>query len=286
LTLAGRDRARGIVIRIPHAHADEDDDRLIPGSTLEAIARAIADEYSDSQVPRFLRESGIPDEIAFQPWNVDRSEFVLGVFYQLSEGGAAYRRVLRTFIGQFLDGYLQFQPDEEIRSRIVVEFARQGWHVRGGTLVIGEHVRLASRATSTLSRETQRVAGLHPAIRHVAARYLDSGQLEVAIFESFKAIIQKVKDLSGLDMDGSDLMARAFNGNPAPIQLGETSTDLGRDIQEGYRFIFMGSIRAIRNRDAHQPFQPLSEQEALEELGLISLLLRRLDAAVGTQTKK
>jgi len=75
------------------------------------------------------------------------------------------------------------------------------------------------------------------------------------------------------------LMTKAFNGNPPPIQFGDSSTELGRDIQEGYRFIFMGAIRAIRNRDAHQPFQPLSEQEALEELGLISLLLRRLDAS-------
>ncbi len=74
-------------------------------------------------------------------------------------------------------------------------------------------------------------------------------------------------------------MAKAFNGSPPPIQFGDPSTDLGRDIQEGYRFIFMGAIRAIRNRDAHQPFQPLGEQEALEELGLISLLLRRLDAS-------
>lgn len=279
LTIPGRDRARGIVVHTPHPDSGEDDGRLIPGSSLEAIARAIGEEYTDSQVPRFLRESGIPDALALQPWNVERWEFVLGVFDQLGAGGAAGRRDLRTFIGRWLDGDLQFQPEQELRSHLLAQFARQGWQVRNGRLVIGDRVRPTEPAASTLSRETRRVADLHPAIRQVAARYLDSGQLEVAIFESFKAVIRKVKDLSGLDMDGSDLMTKAFNGNPPPIQFGDSSTELGRDIQEGYRFIFMGAIRAIRNRDAHQPFQPLSEQEALEELGLISLLLRRLDAS-------
>lgn len=79
LTLAGRDRARGIVKRAPHPDSDEDDERIIPGSSLEAIARAISDEYSDSQVARFLLESGIPTAYADQPWSGDRTEYVLSV---------------------------------------------------------------------------------------------------------------------------------------------------------------------------------------------------------------
>ncbi len=106
LTIAGRDRARGIVVQLAHPDFDEDDGRLIPGSSLETIARAIGDEYSDSQVPRFLRESGISDALALQPWNVERWEFVLGVFDQLGAAGAAGRRELRTFIGRWLDGDL------------------------------------------------------------------------------------------------------------------------------------------------------------------------------------
>jgi uncharacterized protein (TIGR02391 family) len=281
LTLAGRDRARGIVIQVPHPHSDEDDERIIPGSSLESIARAISNEYSDSQVTRFLRESGIPAAYADEPWSGDRTEYVLNALDRLAADGSANRRVLRLFIGGLLDGRLQFQPDPAICARLKSQLARQGWHLRDGLLVIGERT-LTPEPSTTLPRESRRISGLHPAIRQVAVRYLDAGQLEVAVFEAFKAVVARVKDLSGLDIDGSDLMGKAFNGTPPPIQFGDQSTDLGRDIQEGYRFIFMGAIRAIRNRDAHQPFQPLSEEETLEELGLISLLLRRLDAATSS----
>src|SRR5580693_7145196 len=59
LLLDGRDRARGRVIQRPLPDRDEDDDRPITGMTLEEIARAIGDTYSASQLPRYLRDSGL-----------------------------------------------------------------------------------------------------------------------------------------------------------------------------------------------------------------------------------
>ena len=93
LTLAGRDRARGRVITRPLPHPDEDDDRPIYGTTLEQIARAIADVFTGAQLPRFLRESGVPNE--FIPSDVTGSkwEYMFQVLESLHEGGSAARRV-------------------------------------------------------------------------------------------------------------------------------------------------------------------------------------------------
>ena len=88
---------------------------------------------------------------------------------------------------------------------------------------------------------------------------------------------KRVKEMTGLDADGSDLMARAFADKDGPLQIGG-SDDTGRNIQAGYRFLFMGAVRGIRNPDAHELFVPLSDEEAFELLGLASLLMRRLDA--------
>jgi hypothetical protein len=41
----------------------------------------------------------------------------------------------------------------------------------------------------------------------------------------------------------------------------------------------MGAILGTRNPSAHERFGPLDAQEALEYLGLASLLMRRLDDA-------
>ncbi len=45
----------------------------------------------------------------------------------------------------------------------------------------------------------------------------------------------------------------------------------------------MGAVRGIRNPNAHELFIPLNEEEAFEQLGLASMLLRRLDG-VKSQT--
>lgn len=41
----------------------------------------------------------------------------------------------------------------------------------------------------------------------------------------------------------------------------------------------MGAMRGIRNPHAHEHFPGLDENEALEQLGFASMLMRRLDEA-------
>jgi hypothetical protein len=138
LVLDGRDRARGRVIQRPLPDPDEDDDRPITGMTLEEIARAIGDTYNAPQLPRYLRESGIPQE--FLPAEVvgNKWEYVLGVFEALHDGGSAARRALRQFISGWLEGRYHTPPRPEARKRIAALLAAQGWHVHEGRLVIGE----------------------------------------------------------------------------------------------------------------------------------------------------
>jgi uncharacterized protein (TIGR02391 family) len=118
-----------------------------------------------------------------------------------------------------------------------------------------------------------------PDVREVADRYLESGYPEVAIFEAFKAINNRVKAMTGLDLDGSKLMGEAFADTDPPIILGDPCTETGRNIQAGFRLLFMGAVRGIRNPDAHELFKALDAEEALETLAFASMLMRRLDAA-------
>ena len=64
---------------------------------------------------------------------------------------------------------------------------------------------------------------------------------------------------------------------PPPLKLADLTTETGKGIQEGFRFIFMGAVRGIRNRDAHELFRPLDDEDAIEQLSLASMLMRRLD---------
>lgn len=278
LRLDGRDRARGREIQRPLADPDEDDDRPITGMTLEEIARAIGDTYTAAQLPRYLRESGIPEQFIPAETGGNKWEYALGVFEALHDGGSAARRALRQFVGGWLEGRYHSPPRPDVRKRTVALLATQGWHVHEGRLIIGERT-LDAVGTLTALGQDARIAALHADVREVADRYLESGHPEVAIFEAFKAINNRVKAMTGLDLDGAKLMAEAFKDSDPPLRLGDLSSDTGRDVQAGFRFMFMGVVRGIRNPDAHERFKALDAEEALETLAFASMLMRRLDSA-------
>jgi len=278
VTLAGRDRARGLEIRRPLPDPNEDDDRPITGMTLEEIARAIGDTYTAAQVPRYLHESGVPEQFISQEAAGNKWEYVLGILEALHDGGSAARRSLRQFIGGWLEGRYHTPPHPDVRKRIVALLAAQGWHVHDGRLVIGERTFEAVGTLTPLGQDA-RIAALHADVREVADRYLESGHAEVAIFEAFKAINNRVRAMTGLDLDGAKLMAAAFKDDDPPLRLGDLSSETGTNIQAGFRFVFMGAVRGIRNPDAHERFKALDAEEALETLAFASMLMRRLDNA-------
>jgi uncharacterized protein (TIGR02391 family) len=279
VTLAGRDRARGRVIQRPLPDPDEDDDRLITGMTLEEVARSIADVYTGRQLPRYLEDSGVPERYLADVEGQAKWEYVLSVLERLHDGGSEARRVLCEFIGGWLDGRHHDPPGPEIRRRVTALLAQQGWHVRDGRLVIGERTYDAAGTLTPLGRDV-RVAALHPEIRQVADRYIQGGRMEVAIFESFKAVVNRVKTMTGVEGDGgAGMLGQVLSDDNPRLVLGDLSTQTGKDIQRGMRFLFMGAATAIRNPDAHEQFKALQPEEGFEEVAFASMLMRRLDEA-------
>ena len=259
LTLDGRDRARGRVIQLGLPDPDEDDGRIITGLTLEEIARSIGATYTPAQLPRYLHESGIPDEALPPSGEGDNWLYVLDVLSTLHDGGSAARRSLREFIGGWLDGRYHTPPPVEVRRRIVALLGQQGWHVRDGRLVIGERLYVEPGTVMPLGRDAL-LAGLHANIRQAIERFVED-HLDVAIFKSFKAINNRVKEMSSLDLDGSKLMDATLNVTNPKIRFADLSSQTGKDVQQGLHFLFKGAVQAFRNLDAHEQFRLLDEEE-------------------------
>jgi hypothetical protein len=55
-------------------------------------------------------------------------------------------------------------------------------------------------------------------------------------------------------------------------------------VQAGHREFFVGAVQAIRNPSAHEPLGVMGINEALELLGLASLLMRLLYCALPAST--
>lgn len=244
LTLAGRDRARGRMITTPLTDPDEDDGRMIAGLTIEEIARSIDNTYTAAQLPRYLRDSGIP--VDFVPPDVagDKWLYMFYILSALHEGGSAARRALREFIGSWLEGRYHAPPSTEIRKRIVALFVQRGWHVDNGRLVVGERQYSEPGTVTPLGRDA-RLQRLHTDIRQVIERFVED-HLDVAIFEAFKAVNNRVKTMTGLDLDSSKLFDKVFGTSQPMIQFADLTTQTGRDVQQGLYFIFKRAARGIR----------------------------------------
>jgi uncharacterized protein (TIGR02391 family) len=117
---------------------------------------------------------------------------------------------------------------------------------------------------------------IHPDISAVALKLFDDGHYPQATFEAFKLIDNKVKDVSGIQETGFKLMMAAFNEASPKIKLNNLATQSDKDEQLGFRYIFAGSMSAIRNPRGHDlKSDPIDL--CLDHLSFASVLLRTFE---------
>lgn len=123
---------------------------------------------------------------------------------------------------------------------------------------------------------------LHPDIVAISKSRYESGHHADSVEAAFKEINSRVKatvkQLTGKEYDGADLMNRTFSPTNPLITLDDLTTEDGKNIQQGYMQIFAGSMTGIRNPKAHSNVT-LKAEEAIPFLFLASLLLTKYEVA-------
>lgn len=143
------------------------------------------------------------------------------------------------------------------------------------------------RARSFTEARSEPIGGSHPfdernihsKIEGVSKNLFDDGHYAQATFEAYKLIDKEVANQAKISESGVKLMMRAFNEQSPLIKLTDLSTVSKKDEQEGYKFIFSGSVMAIRNPRGHEYGIKDSPTDCLDHLSLASMLLRRLESA-------
>jgi uncharacterized protein (TIGR02391 family) len=120
------------------------------------------------------------------------------------------------------------------------------------------------------------VMHFHTLIIKVTKPLYANGHYAQAIFEAFKAVENFVKKKSGSNLYGKQLMATVFNEEKPIIQVPEAGF-FDKDVQEGFKFLFMGASQGIRNPKAHNEVIQNDPYITLEYLGFASFLLKRID---------
>jgi hypothetical protein len=179
----------------------EDDGKPITRLTFERITAILAAAYEEPHLRLFLRDGGIPEEM-IKPLGEDGGGLA-GVFSRFNAGEANERRVLRQFLGRWLDQQLDSGPNADQERELREDLARQGWFTRDGILVRGEPLH---RATMAPLLGGDLLSNYHPRVQEAARPSFSVGNRAAAVFEAFKAIELRVRDLSASERSGVALM--------------------------------------------------------------------------------
>jgi uncharacterized protein (TIGR02391 family) len=120
---------------------------------------------------------------------------------------------------------------------------------------------------------------MHGDISAVAGALYADGHYTSAVFEAFRTVETRVKQLSGVEQSGKKLMSQVFGGTTPRLDITTTTGQNAVDEREGFNQLFMGAAQGLRNPRGHETPSLDTAEEALEYLAIASMLMRRLDRA-------
>jgi uncharacterized protein (TIGR02391 family) len=261
-------------------------------SVVLGIARILGDTglgYTGSEIGRLLAECQLPD-----PGPITKRERIYQALLK-SQARDGSGRPVAVFLQAAMDP-VRYAGDRSTfdgrRDELNVVLAFAGVTLR-------EDGKLAAvRAAATLTEAEKRANRLRTELvrRGIAGDVLRFCRPELvdgnyfhAVFEATKSVAQKLRDRTGLTLDGQTLVEAALSiqgGRKTPMLAWNTLTTT-TEISEhrGIALMLSGVFCYFRNLPAHVPkveAPVVSEEQALEVLTILSFLPRKLDAAVPT----
>ncbi len=262
-----------------------------PLQYIRAICEVIADTnrgLTGAQIGEYLSLVGIPDpEPGITKWRRLYSALTSHQEEQQNADG------IIAFIETAMSPVLYSKNPEnysERRHELNRVLAFCGFHLTE------EGKMVADRPVNTLSEAAQRerearnrerrligrltARGVHEDVLNFCRAELLEDNYFHAVLEATKSVADKIRRMSGLAFDGSQLVRAAFSGDNPLLALNDLTTPTHRSEQAGFMNLLMGMFSMFRNPVAHEPriTWPIDEQDALDLMSLVSYFHRRLDS--------
>ena len=131
-------------------------------------------------------------------------------------------------------------------------------------------------------RDDLAVRNVHPDVLRFCRAELVADNYFHAVLEAVKSVSDKIRGKTGLSEDGSALVDQAFGGAAPLLAINALATDSQWSEQKGFANLLRGTFGMFRNPTAHEARinWPMTKEDAEDLLSLVSLIHRRLDAAV------
>lgn len=252
---------------------------------LEAVCRVLGDTangLTGYEIEHILREICIADPTpAMTKW-----KRLFNALAQAQKNYSAGNHVI-----QFVNKAMappRYASAPEIFSRrqdglnVALSFAGYAVNDKGQVIrATRESTVEGARARAKRLLSTLQGRGTHPEIlKYCNAELLHDNYFH-AVLEAVKGMAERLRQMSGLGTDGTELINTVLSTKKPIIALNSLSSETELNEQRGIANLLVGVFGAVRNPTAHAPkiVWAMAEQDALDVFGILSYVHRKLDSA-------
>jgi|GEM_PF-1564821 len=223
--------------------------------------------FAKSSVERYLNTSGSKKqklEYGFTKLYRDHKSLPSIIIRKVVPASVAYRKHMRNpLTRKELDQLSECLFDLEIDMRS--ELSR---------VVLDESLPPITIPPEKL-KEHLRQHDLHPLILSEPYQLFEDGHFNEAVRKVGERFEDKVREISGMESSGRDLMSKAFADGRC-LNLNGLEKENHDSFIVGYKFLAMGAMAAIRNVFSHGDEESRSPEECYEMLLFFNLMFRWL----------
>jgi len=248
---------------------------------LEQLAKLLGEKVTGSQLPLMLEQVSLTDQIELST----KWKRIYNAFARYQNDKNCSNQIMN-FIKLVLEpaSYITKSSHyHDILNNVSAILSFVGFEIRDDgriyECVRSKTVTDAEQRAKTLKKQLE-YRNTHKEIFKYCLPELLTNNYFHSVFEAHKGLFQRIKDLSGLTTDGVTLIEQVFSANPILIINNYTSPS-EKDEHKGFCNLLKGLCGMFRNTEAHEPKYSwnITEQDALEILGMVSYCHRRLDNA-------
>ncbi len=255
-----------------------------PLGTIEGVSKIIGDLYSGTELTRIMAEVPLRSDPGEGHTKWRRLAHAVSNNQAKTGNGNALIALVRAAMRA------ERTLDRKSRADIARDELNQVLSLVSLKVLADGRVATAKRAstdTEALARSERlckilEQRGAHAEVLAYCREDLVRADYYEAVFEAIKGLGARIRSKTGVDADGYGLIEKTMAGSSPPLRINGGRTRTERDEQLGIANLAKGLFSAFRNPVAHEPklHWTMSELDALDVLGTLSMIHRRLDAAV------
>lgn len=255
------------------------------GPQVEGLAKVLGECGSGTDITRIIGEFGWVD----QSGESTKWRRLHALFVARQDQDRCANHILR-FIRSLLNParFVGRQEDFEEKRRelnAVLAFSGLEFGPDGQFRIVAAATTIPeAEARAKLLRSKFQGRPMHAEVLRFCRAELLQDNYFHAVFEAAKGLSQRIREMSGVELDGASLIDRVFSMERPILAFNTLQTETEQSEHKGFAMLLKGAHGAIRNPMAHGPrILWQGEDDAADYLTLLSMLHRKLDGCVRTR---